>query len=149
MSDTFEESPPSGLTGWVCRPGRIFETQHDLAQALGQEVEENALDYDELPSVVWDGVSPLALFDSDVVFWDRAELMAFCAEAGMVPDELELIHVHPLRVAEIVPEMICPNVPDPMLPPIVMAAILHLNQVVTDAGPLGWMPVPVAALIID
>lgn len=151
MSDHKEVSPPAGLTGWICRPGRFYKTQANMNQALGVETGDQGppLDYDELPSVVWDGVSPLALYESDIVFWTRDQVDVFCREAGLVIGELELVHLHPIQVFEVVPEMICPSAGDLPFPSAVIAAIHHLNELVKEAGPFGWVPVPVAAIVVE
>jgi hypothetical protein len=127
----------------------MFATQQSLDEALGITTEDRELEFEELPTVVWDGISPLALYESETIFWNRVELDNFCLEAGVRAEELKLVHLEPLRVYEVSPAMICPEVPDVGLPAVVMAAIHRLNHLVKEVGPFGWLPVPVAALIIS
>jgi hypothetical protein len=151
MSESFEASPPAGSTGWVCRPGREFESQQELDEALGTDLtdEPGYLSYEEMPSVAWDGISPLSVYNTGIIFWNLAELTAFCAEAEVELKDLQLVHCEPLPVREIVSAMICPELPELVLPSIIMAGIDRLNRLIAAQGAFGWQPTAVAALIVE
>jgi hypothetical protein len=146
-------------TGWACRPGRFFPTEQKLREAIGEEAfqerpaSEADLDlrYSTFPVRVWDGSTPIAVFDEDIMFKTREELISFCDDTNLGIDDLRLVHCQALRGDQIDPyKTIAAYLPDNvLLPSTVLAAARRLNDSIEAAGPLAWEPEDVAVLLLD
>lgn len=146
-------------TGWACRPGRFFPTEQKLRNAIGEAdfqerpVSEADLDlrYSTFPVRAWDGSTPIAVFDEDIMFRTREELNSFCGETNLEPDDLRLVHCQAIRGVQIDPyKTIAAYLPDNvLLPSTVLAAARRLNNSIEAAGPLAWNPEDVAVLLLE
>lgn len=140
MSESREASPPAGLTGWVCRPGYEF----------GREIlEELDAAYEAMPSMAWNGETPISIYGTDLIFYKREDLAAFCSEGDMTHHDLQLVHCEPIPISLVVPAMISPELPEIMLPAIVLAGIDRLNRLLAAHGPFGWQPTEVRVMIVE
>lgn len=107
------------VTGWVSRGGQFWGDNehaaryggatHMVCEKCGGEylrsswcapchTEKQSAAYLEYPVQEWDGVTPLAIFDSDTYFFDFAAIELYCDTYDVKLEDLRLVLCEPQHV---------------------------------------------------
>lgn len=164
----------TGFTGWISRHGRFFsgvgaenaarydgcthrpcsickmeaERLYSVCVKCRGKIKQRL--FDALPARVWDGKEPLTIFRGDEYFFDEDELIAYCEDAYMLPQDINLVFCRPVYGREISSDDFIDELPeDGELPKVILDAIEHLNRITKSYGPLSWREGNVRAIIKD
>lgn len=166
------------VTGWVSRHGRFFGNSEDTARydgcthrhckGCGGPVRKSswvccddcrrkarANRFAALESVVWDGETPLCIFEGDDFFFDRNELDDYCYEHDCRPSDLELVLCVPVYAQPIDPDDFYEgSLPEDQalgdVCPYLQEQFDELNRYIVTRKPLlSWMPGKTAAIVED
>lgn len=107
------------ITGWVSREGFFYGPDERTARYAGathmvcencgghypkgswcdpcQKTKDDAK-YAAFPVQEWDGVTPLAIFDSDIYFFDYGDIERYCEDNDVTLDSLRLVLCEPMYV---------------------------------------------------
>lgn len=164
----------STATGWRSRHGRFFEDgpqsenmarydgcTHTLCRECGAPVEKPYLlcpvhrgmkekeRFSKCEKKEWDGETPLVIFGDDRYFFDSGDLIEYCLDNDVAPDNLMLIICEPNYARGISSEIwedILPDVGD--LPQELENAINDFNNAVGACKkPISWSGGKYAAII--
>jgi hypothetical protein len=158
------------VTGWVSRDGRFYGDDERLARWAGStHVKCDECDavmeklwikcrkcrekkaheaYLKFPEKEWDGVSPLALHDTDTYFWDWGDVVSYAEDTNQNPSNLCLVFCTPIKPALLdANEMFCDQLAEDgeVEDDAILAAIEALNQAIKNAKPFSWYPGKVKA----
>jgi hypothetical protein len=170
MRDSDEAASIKTVTGWVSSDGRWWGDDERTARyagcthercACGEVIEKSRMKcnacrrkedrekFEKLEKVVWDG-QPLVTDDDDHYFFTIEDLLDYCADIGMQPQDLQLRICKPQYGREIGDDYFCDELAeDGEVPDSVHEAMGILNKAIKDAGPLSWFPSKYAAIIPD
>ncbi len=161
----------TGLEGWVTRNGRFWGEDERMARwdgcthvlcECGKPVEKSwtkcpecrrasaVKRFEAMPKKVWDGESPLCLFDDDCFFWSQDDLTDYCEESGHDPKDLKLVICKPIFARQIDPyDHYHDDIPEEGdLPGELVEAFDRLNEKIRECRePLSWEPGSYAAEI--
>ena len=169
MRESDEAASIKTVTGWVSADGRWFGddertawysgSTHQLCDC-GEVVERSRVKcekcfakdrwekYKTLETKVWDGVEYLVEWDDDKFFFSDSELMDYCEEMQMQPQDLQLVFAVPVYGRFLDDDYFCDELyEDGELPDSIYEAMGVFNEVVKAAGPLSWTSGKVAAII--
>ena len=169
MRESDDAAQIKTVTGWVSADGRWFGDDERTARyagsthqlcSCGEVVERSRTKCDKcfakdrwekyktLQTKVWDGVEPLVEWDDDKFFWSDSDLMDFCEEHQMQPQDLQLVFAVPVYGRYLDDDYFCDELAeDGELPDSITEAIGKFNEVVKAAGPLSWRDGNIAAII--
>jgi hypothetical protein len=89
-------------------------------------------------------------WDDDKFFFSDSELMDYCEEMQMQPQDLQLVFAVPVYGRFLDDDYFCDELAeDGEVPDGIMEAMDVLNKAIKDAGPLSWYPSKFAAIIPD
>lgn len=173
MMDSPEAARRMTVTGWVSRDGRFFGEDertaryagctHRTCEACGGSVEKSwikcpacrAKDMDakwaKLERRPWDGVTPLAIFDSDTYFFDLDDIENYCEDNGVEVGSLRLVFCRPVKPRPVsANELFLDELPEDgdVEDADVLAAVEALNKALEKAEPFSWLPGSVAAVVV-
>lgn len=96
----------------------------------------------------WDGVDPLCTWDDDKFFWSDSDLMDYCEEYQIQPQDMQLVFAEPVYGRYLDSDYFCDELhEDGDLPDSITEAMDKFNEVVKAAGPLSWRDGKIAAII--
>jgi len=104
--------------------------------------------FDKMPKKEWDGKTPLLLLDSDLFFDSEDELLDYCLDFVINPQELRLIICKPIYAEPIDPGDYYSDdlSDDSIIPDKLRAAFDCLNEEISQVL-LSWCPGEYAAII--
>jgi hypothetical protein len=170
MRDSDEAASIKTVTGWVSSNGHFWGDDERMARYDGSthrlcecgavvekcrtkcpacEKKDRDAKFDALEKVVWDG-QPLVTDDDDQYFFNIEDLLDYCHDVGVQPQDLRLRICRPQYGREIGDDYFCDELAvDGEVPDVIMEAMDVLNKAIKDAGPLSWFPSEFAAIIPD
>jgi hypothetical protein len=158
----------TGLEGWVSAKGHFFGkgeraehgarydgSTHHIA-SCGHKTrigwskcdecmsKESRDKYEKMPSVEWNGSTPLCLFDDDKYFFDEDDIFQYCEDNDIESVNLRLCicepnHYTKVTSESIAPEDVSPEDYDGYLPEEIQEALDALNKVIGEyKNPFTW-----------
>ncbi|MFZ2635562.1 MAG: hypothetical protein WAX33_04400 [Rectinemataceae bacterium] len=161
----------TGLSGWVSRNGRFWGNDERMARYdgcthtvcdCGKPVEKGWLKCTEcrnkannelfagMKKEVWDGETPLTLYDGDEYFFDWDSLACYCEDHGTTPEEVGLLLCKPTYASEIDPnEYYCDDLAeDGEVDSGLVEKFNELNKYIRENKIiLSWTPSDIVAII--
>lgn len=169
MRESDEAASIQTVTGWVSSDGRWYGNDENLARyggcthqlcACGAVVDRGRIKcdkchdkqrwekYKSLQTKVWDGLEFLVMWDDDKFFFHDSDLMDYCEEMQMQPQDLQLVFAKPVYGRYLDTDYFQDELyEDGDLPNAITEAMDKFNEVVKAAGPLSWTSGNVAAII--
>jgi hypothetical protein len=157
------------VRGWVSSDGRWFGDNESIARyagcthdvcVCGAVIDKGRTKCDKchdkdrwekyktLESKLWDGSDFLVTWDDDKFFWSDSDLMDYCEEQQMQPQDLQLVFAVPVYGRYLESDYFCDELhEDGELPDSIIEAMEKFNEVVKAAGPLSWRDGNIAAII--
>lgn len=168
LSTSDEAASIKTVTGWVDRHGRFWgdderiarysgcthvecsecgkatikhHTKCDECKAIAQET--RWLSFERQP---WDGSTPICLWSGDEYFFDSESFYDWCADQGVDPKTVQLMHCKPNYASQVEEDYWCDDLAeDGELPDDIQTALDVLNAVIRQKKePLSWSPSKVA-----
>lgn len=171
MRESDEAASVKTVTGWVSSDGRWWGDDENIARyagcthqlcECGQVVDKHTTRcnscrrkdedarFDALETKIWNGEEPIVLDHNDRYFFDAQDLLDYCYDEGVQPQDLRLRICEPQYGREIDDSYFCDELAeDGDVPDAIMEAMGVLNQAIKDSGPLSWYPSKYAAVIPD
>lgn len=175
MDDSPEAASVQTVTGWVSSRGHFFGpgeagertarydgSTHTKCKGCGSPVEKCWIKcgacrdkaagekFKAMEKVKWDGVTPLALFDTDTYFFNMEDIDRYCEDNDTVPGQLRLVLCYPVKPSEVdANEMFYDQLPEDgeVQDTDILAAIDALNAAIRKAEAFSWLPGNVAAVL--
>lgn len=169
MDHSDEAAQLKTVTGWVSSDGRFFGNDERTARYAGSthrtcdcgaitERSRSKCDkcfdkqrwekYKTLETKVWDGEEPLVFWDDDKFFWTDSDLMDYCEEEQIQPQDLQLVFAKPVYGSYLDSDYFSDELSDEgELPDSIIQEMDKFNEVVKEAGPLSWTSGNIAAII--
>jgi hypothetical protein len=169
MRESDEAASIKTVTGWVSSDGRWWGDNESTARYAGSthslcecgtvvdkgwtkcdkcRDKDRFEKYKTLQTKVWDGVEPLVLWDDDEFFFSDSDLMEYCEDQNMQPQDLQIVFAEPVYGRFIDDDYFCDELSeDGDLPDTIHAAMGVFNEVVKAAGPLSWRAGKIAAIV--
>jgi hypothetical protein len=171
MEDSPEVAKLITVTVWISRDGIFYGNDEKLARYAGathrkcekcgevheirswckncHRIRENEK-FNSMPKQQWDGVQPLAIFNSDIYFFSSEELYEYCYENEVKPSELRLCICEPNMPQEVQSDYWQDDLAeDGEIPSELEVALEKLNEVIRKSQPLSWSQGKVAAIVED
>lgn len=163
--DGDEAAKQATVTGWVSRDGRYFGKDehsarwngctvlrcacgafHEKGWTVCQTCRDKAADeqYNSLPFVGWDGITPLCLFRDDKYFFSEHYVFEYCEENSVSVADMQLVVCEPQYAHQIIPDDEYSDIlPEDCsladMAPELAAAFDTLNAAILAYGkPLSW-----------
>lgn len=169
MRESDEAAQLKTVTGWVSSDGFFYGNDERIARYAGSThhlcecgsvVEKGRIKCDKchdkdrwekyktLESKPWNGEDFLVTWDDDKFFWCDSDLMDYCDEVQVEPQDLQLVFAVPVYGRFLDSDYFCDELhEDGELPDSILEAMESFNKVVKEAGPLSWTSGNVAATI--
>ena len=173
MYDSDDAAHIQTVSGWVSSTGKFYGNDEHFARIAGcthrrcenegctnivekrytacDKCREDKKDkeFDELPKVHWDGETPLMMYDSDVLFFDRTELYDFCYDHDIQASDLKVLLCKPVPYPrfDIYDFLYVTTHEDREIPDEVIAAAENLNAALNKMKPQLWQSTNVAAIL--
>lgn len=98
--------------------------------------------YSELPFEDWDEKTPVVTYDGNDYFFDIDDIIVFCEELEIEPNQLMLVICEPNKMKDVTSEYWEDIIPENMdnLPKEIEEALENFNKVIRNAEPLSWRP---------
>lgn len=156
----------TGISGWVSRDGHFFGNHkesegmaryagctHIACEDCGSPVEkgwvrcetcrEKKLDesFSKKQRVIWDGTTPIVIYDSDTYFFSEDDLFEYCEENEIELSSLRLMLCKPIYLPELCESFYEDDLPeDGELPEDIKDAMEEFNKVVRvcNKNPISW-----------
>ena len=153
------------ISGWVSSKGHFFGdgaegerlarydgSTHARCCECGAETERHRLACDacmekkaharflKMEERVWDGKTPICLYNDDTYFWDADDLDSYCDANDVKPEDLSLVHCFPVFARPVSLDHWSDDLPeDGELPAEIEEALNALNRAITRcATPIAW-----------
>lgn len=171
MRESDEAARLVTITGWMSSGGQFFGNNESTARYAGSThqlcecgavVDKGRIrcdkchdkarweKYKTLESKAWDGEDFLVTWDDDKFFWNDSDLMDYCEEMQMQPQDMQLVFAEPVYGRYLDTDYFCDELhEDGELPDSILEAMELFNKIVKDAGPLSWTSGKIAAIIPD
>jgi hypothetical protein len=171
MRDSDEAAQLKTVTGWVSADGRWYGDNESTARwagcthevcGCGAVIDKGRLKcdkchdkdrwerYKKLETKPWNGEDFLVTWDDDKFFWTDSELMDYCEEMQVQPQDLQLVFANPVYGRYLDSDYFQDELhEDGELPDSILEAMEKFNEVVKAAGPLSWQDSKIAAIIPD
>lgn len=153
------------VSGWVSRDGRFYGDDertarwagatHVACPECGQPTDKSYTHceacrnrrsherFEALPLAEWDGVTPLALWDTDQYFFLPDEVYDYAEEHGVKASELELVLCKPIFAHQLDIGYWCDEFPEDGDAPTWLEDAIEQFNAILDAHkdePLSWLP---------
>lgn len=110
--DSEEAAKQATVTGWISSNGRFWSKDEHMARwdgcthvkcACGNYVDKmwtacnDCRDkhkqemFEKMPKVLWDYQTPICIYDTDQYFFDEQELLDYCDDEDLKPEDLQLV----------------------------------------------------------
>ncbi|WP_445494636.1 hypothetical protein [Photorhabdus sp. SF281] len=174
MYDSEEAASIKTVTGWVAKNGSFWGDDEHTARYSGSthrkcknnpehpifrrndycsicREEKNNEEFNAMERKEWDWETPIVIFNTDQYLWNECDLLEYCDENNVSPQELKLVICEPNFPDEIDGEYYFRNdLPDDgELPAELQRAFDILNIAIRNCGPLSWSQGNIAAIIGD
>lgn len=170
MMDSPEAATEQTVTGWVSRDGFFFGKDertaryagatHRACEECGKAIEKNWIvcplcrekkmseKFTKLDRRKWDGVTPLAIWDTDTYFFSLEDVEQYCEENEVEMLNLCLVFCDPIKPREVdAGDLFHDELPEDgeVQDSDIIAAVDALNKAIRKAQPFSWYPGKVAA----
>lgn len=159
----------TGIDGWVDRHGRFWGKDermarwsgctHTACSECGDPIKtrgytlcgkcrkkSRSKKYYAMPSIKWDGETPLYSDSSDEYFFDADQIFDYTEEHECTVGSMQLIVCQPNMFRELDSEYFCAELPeDGEIPAALTEALAYINEVISAQPPASWSPGKFAA----
>jgi hypothetical protein len=136
----------AGSTHQLCECGTVIDKSRTKCDKCHHKARWEK--YKSLQSKDWNGGDFLVTWDDDKFFWCDSDLMDYCEEQQMQPQDMQLVFAKPVYGRYLDGSYFCDELhEDGELPDSILEAMESFNAVVKAAGPLSWIPGNIAAII--
>jgi hypothetical protein len=130
-----------GCTHLICDCGAEMDRTYTICRACRNK--KRLAQYQAMPFKEWDGETPLTLNDDDRYFWSEDDLLEYCEEENIQPEDLRLVICEPNYAWQIDDDYYCDILPeDHTLAdayPDLADAIEKVNEMIRKKEkPLSW-----------
>lgn len=164
--DSDEAARPGTIDGWISSRGNFHRSEH-LARYegcthvkcdCGDYIEKpygkcdqcgsksDLLKYQAMPFIEWDGTTPIMLHDDDELFCNEGDILSFCENNDLNPDDLRLVVCEPqyayeIDTYDIYNDLLPVDMTLEDVAPELVEAIEDLNKKIRNyKKPLSWTP---------
>lgn len=140
--DAEKNARNDGSTHKLCDCGAIIRGGYSWCDSCNSRKSRER--YEKLQEVEWDGITMLADWHEDRYFRDEDEVLEYCENNDVAPEELRLVlceenHYTEVDVSAIAPEDQCPEDWDGDLPVTIQEALDNLNKIIREyKKPFSW-----------
>lgn len=160
LSTSDEAASIKTVTGWVSRDGHFYGENERVARYAGcthrpcEDCGEPAnkhfivcstcrakrqrAKYDALPKEEWNG-DPICLYDGDKFFFDLDDIICYCEDHDVRPQDLMLTDTRPDGLRRVDDDYWCDDLPEGVeVPDTVYDALEVLNKAIVGVGDIVW-----------